>query len=43
MKALDDAGKDPLADFPNAIAERNRKKVAESKKAQDEATKVEKQ
>lgn len=40
MKELDDQGKDPLEDLPEALAERARKREEESKKAVDDEKKV---
>jgi len=37
MKELDEKGKDPLEDFPEAIANRARKRDEESKKAEEDA------
>lgn len=40
MRALDDAGKDPVADYPEFVAEKSRKQMQEEKERMEQQTKI---
>ncbi len=40
MRALDDAGKDPVADYPEFVAEKNRKQMQEEKVRNEQQTRI---